>query len=41
MDGRGLRPAHDVEGDGLIGVAAEAADFEIAVSGIERIAQRR
>jgi len=36
-----LRSAHDVEGNGLVRVAAEAADFEIAVSGIERIAQRR
>src|SRR6516225_6561942 len=40
MDRRCLRSAHDVEGDGLVGVAAEAAHFEILVSGIERVAQR-
>jgi len=41
MDRRCLRSPYDVEGHGLIGVAAEATDFEIAVPGIERIAQRR
>jgi hypothetical protein len=30
-----FRSPQDVEGDGLIGVAAEASDFEILVSGIE------
>jgi len=41
MDRRGLRSPHDVEGDNLMGVAAEAADFEIAVSRIECVAQPR
>jgi hypothetical protein len=36
MDRRCLRSAHDVEGDGLVPVAAEASDFEISVAGIER-----
>ena len=31
MDWRRLGPPHDVEGDGLMGIAAEAADFEIGV----------
>jgi len=35
-----LRAAHDVSGNGLVGVAAKATDFEIAVSGIERVAER-
>ena len=30
MDRRRLRSPHDVEGDGLMRVAAEAFDFEIA-----------
>jgi len=41
MDRRCLRSAHDIEGDGLVGVAAQASDFEIAEPGIERVAQRR
>ena len=40
VDGRRLRSAHDVERDGLVRVAAEAANFEINISGIERIAER-
>jgi len=40
VDGRGLGPSHDVERDGLVRVAAEAADFEIEVTGIERITER-
>ena len=39
MDGRCLRSPHDVEGDGLMRVAAKAFHFEIAVSGIECIAE--
>ena len=35
MDRRCLRTPHDVERDGLMGVAAEAADLEIAVTGVE------
>jgi hypothetical protein len=38
MDRCYLRSPHDVEGDGLVGVAAEAADFKVDVTGIERIA---
>ena len=40
MDRRCLRSPHDVQGDGLMRVAAKAADFEIAKSGIERVAER-
>jgi len=40
VDGRGLRPPNDIERDGLVGVAAEAADFKIGVSRIERVAER-
>jgi hypothetical protein len=38
---RPLWSPHDVEDDGLMRVAAKAPDFEIAVPGVERIAQRR
>jgi hypothetical protein len=31
--------ADNVESNGLMGIAAEAADFEIAVTSIERVAQ--
>jgi len=41
VDGRRLRPPHDVKRDGLVGLAAEAPHLEEAVSGIERVAQRR
>ena len=41
MDGRGLWAPHDVERDGLVRVAAEAAHFEIEVTSIEGIAERR
>ena len=41
MDRRGLWPPHDVERNGLMGVAAEAPHFEIEVAGIESIAERR
>jgi hypothetical protein len=40
MDRRCLRSPHDVEGNGLVRVAAQATDFEIAVPGIEGIAER-
>jgi hypothetical protein len=39
VDGRHLRPAHDIQRHRLVRVAAEAADLEIEVSGIESIAQ--
>jgi len=38
---RHLRSADDIEGDGLVGVTAEAPDFEIAKPGVDRVAQRR
>jgi hypothetical protein len=41
VDGCCLRPADDVERDGLMGLAAEAADLEESKAGIERIAERR
>ena len=42
MDGRGLWQPHDVERDGLMmRVAAEAANFEIEVTGIEGAERRR
>src|SRR5262245_17322288 len=41
MDRRRLRSAHDVERNGLVGVAAEAPDLQIAVTGIERVTERR
>lgn len=37
---RRLWPAHDVESDGLIGVATETSDFEVMVTRIEGITQR-
>ena len=37
VDGRGLWPPNDVERDGLVRVAAEAADFQIEVTSIEGI----
>jgi hypothetical protein len=39
MNWRGLWSPHDAQRYGLVGVAAETADFEIAVTGIERVAQ--
>ena len=39
MDRRRLRSPHDVEGNCLVRVAAEAADFKIAVTGIKGLAQ--
>jgi hypothetical protein len=40
MDRCGLWPSYDVERDGLMRVAAEAADFEIEVTRIEGVAER-
>jgi hypothetical protein len=40
MDRRCLRSPHDVEGNGLMRVAAKAFHFEIAMTGIEGIAER-
>jgi hypothetical protein len=41
MDRRRLRPPDDVQRNGLMGIAAQTFDFEIEVTGIECIAQRR
>src|SRR5258706_10028065 len=41
MDRRCLWSPHDVEGNGLMRVAAKAFHFEIAVPCVDRIAQRR
>jgi hypothetical protein len=41
MDRRCLRAAHNVEGNRLMGIAAEAADFKIQVACIERVTQGR
>jgi len=40
MDSRRLRSPHDIESDGLVGVAPKATDFEIAEPGINQVAQR-
>ncbi len=40
MDRRHLRPSHDIEGYRLVGIAAEASNLKISVSGIECVAQR-
>jgi hypothetical protein len=41
MDRRCLRSAHDVDGNSLIRVAAKAFHFEVAVTSVESIAERR
>jgi len=41
MDRCGLRPADDMERNGLVVVAGKAANFEIAVSRIECVTERR
>ena len=41
MERRCLRSPHDVEGNGLVRVAAKAFHFEIAEPGVDRVAQRR
>ena len=41
VDWRRLRPPHDVERDGLMSVAAETANFEIRITRIERVTERR
>ena len=38
---RCLRSPHDVEGNGLMRVAAEAFHFGLAIPGIERVADRK
>jgi hypothetical protein len=41
MNRRGLWSPNDVQRYGLVGVAAETADFDVAVTGIERVTERR
>ena len=41
MDRRRLRTTHDVEGDGLVGVATEASDLKVSVTGVQGIADCR
>src|SRR6476661_2432943 len=41
VDRRGLRSPDVVQGNSLVRVAAKASDFEIAVTSIEGVAQRR
>ena len=41
MDRRRLRTAHYVEGDGLVGVATEAADLQISVTRVQGVADCR
>jgi len=41
VDRRRLRPSHDVECDGLMGLAAQTADLQKAVAGVQHIAERR
>ncbi len=38
MDRRCLRSPHDVEGNGLMRVAAQAFHFEVAKPGVDRVA---
>jgi hypothetical protein len=40
MDWRGLRSAHDVQRHCLMRVAAKAFHFELAKTGVDRVAQR-
>jgi hypothetical protein len=41
MDRRGLRAPDSFERDGLMGIAAEAADLKLGVAGVEGVAERR
>jgi hypothetical protein len=39
VDGRRLRPAHDIQCHCLVRVATEAADLKIQISGVQRVAE--
>jgi hypothetical protein len=39
VDGRHLRSPHDCQRHGLMSVTAKAPDFEVAISGIEGVAE--
>src|SRR6478736_6360225 len=41
MDRHCLWSPHDVEGNGLMRIAAKAADFEVDITGVQRVTQRR
>jgi hypothetical protein len=41
VDRRRLRPAHHIERYGLVSVASEAPNFEIEVTGVQRVTQCR
>jgi hypothetical protein len=41
VDGRSLWPANDVQRHRLVGVAAEAADLKIDISGVQSVAEAR
>ena len=41
MDGSRLRPPHDIQSYGLMGIAAQAFDFEISIASVESIAECR
>ena len=41
VDGRPFRPPHDVERHRLRGLAAEALHLEVAIAGVQRIAEGR
>ena len=40
VDWRRFRPTHDIKRDRLVSIATEAPDREIAVAGVECVAQR-
>jgi len=39
VDRRRLRPADGIEGNCLMGIAAEAADLQVKVAGVDRVAE--
>ena len=41
MDRRRLRPANDIERNGLMGIATKATYFKIEIARVDRVAQRR
>jgi hypothetical protein len=41
MDGCRLRPTHDIQGDRLVRVAAEALHLKIQIASIERVTEGR
>jgi hypothetical protein len=40
VDRRRLRPPHDIERDRLVGIATQAANLEVPISCVERVAER-